>query len=132
MQSIRVRINKNYSHAKKQSITRESRNFGSFEIKKALTILRKYDDGELKAPKEKIKFVLKYEDCMNVVLELRKNLFIKNKAQSLFGQERRMFEALKNIYQTFDKNIYMPLLKSGGAFVLFSCQRPSVFDGNKR
>lgn len=123
---------------KKQSTTRESKEILGLlkSYDKALTILRKYDDGELKAPKgKKSKFVLKYEDCRNVVLELRKNLFIKNKAQSLFGQERGgMFEGIvKNIYQTFDKkHLYVSIEERAAHLFYFLVKDHPFSDGNKR
>ncbi|MEK7478902.1 MAG: Fic family protein [Patescibacteria group bacterium] len=135
--------------AKKQSAIRDSQEVLNLlkSYNKALTILRKYDDGELKAPKgKKTKFVLKYEDCRNVVLELRKSLFISakggsasggknNLAQSLFGQERGgMFEGIiKNIYQTFDKKHLYTSIEERAAHLFYFLVKDHPFsDGNKR
>ena len=123
---------------KKQSATHESKEILGLlnDYEKALTILRKYDDGELKAPKGKTsKFVLRYEDCRNIVLEMKKNLFIKNKAQSLFGQERGgMFEGIiKNTYQTFNKKYLYASIEEQAAHLFYFLVKDHPFsDGNKR
>lgn len=44
-----------------------------FSYKKALSILKQYDDGNLRRQKKgKAKFVLKTEDCRQIVKELKK------------------------------------------------------------
>jgi len=124
--------------AKKQLLSGESQEILGLlrSYDKALTILRKYDDGELKAPKgKKSKFILRYEDSRKIVLELRKNLFIKNKAESLFGQERGgMFEGvIKNIYQTFNKKcLYDSIEERAAHLFYFLVKDHPFFDGNKR
>jgi hypothetical protein len=45
---------------------------------KTLTILEQYDKGKLKKPKgKKARFVLNYDDCKNVITEIKKNLMAK-------------------------------------------------------
>src|SRR3989344_1004768 len=56
---------------------------------KTLTILEQYDKGQLKESKGgKTKFVLKYDDCLKIIAELKKELIVKKEASDLFGNER--------------------------------------------
>lgn len=66
------------------------------EYSKALSLLEQYDAGTLTKPKgAKAKFVLKYEDCVEIIKDVKAELIKKKgaghayrQAGSLFGSER--------------------------------------------
>ena len=80
------------------------------DYSKTLTILEQYDKGQLKESKGgKTKFVLKYDDCLKIIAELKKELIVKKEASDLFGNERDgSFEGIiKGLYQSFGgKELY--------------------------
>ncbi|MEK7167656.1 MAG: RhuM family protein, partial [Patescibacteria group bacterium] len=55
---------------------------------KTLTLLSQYDKNQIKEAKGgKSKFVLKYEDCRRIIMEVKKELKSKDEASELFGRE---------------------------------------------
>lgn len=71
------------------------------DYSKTLKILEAYDNGEiLDITGIKTDFVLTYENCKNIIRELKKELSGRKEAGDLFGNERgELFEGiLKNIY----------------------------------
>lgn len=59
------------------------------DYSKTLSLLEQYDKGNLNEQKGgKTKFILKYEDCARIIIELKKELKAKKEASDLFGQER--------------------------------------------
>ena len=80
------------------------------DYSKTLTILEQYDKGQLKESKGgKTNFVLKYDDCLKIIAELKKELIAKKEAGDLFGQKREGgFEGIiKGLYQSFGgKELY--------------------------
>ena len=103
---------------------------------KTLTLLEEYDKGKIGEPKgKKAKFILKYEDCQNIVKSLKKELVAKKEAGDLFGLERQnSFEGIvKNLYQTFDGQELYPAIEDKASHLLYLTIKDHPFsDGNKR
>lgn len=101
-----------------------------------LSLLEKYDMEKLEIPKgRKSKFVLKYEDCLKVIVELKKSLIAKKEAGDLFGNERGgSFEGIiKGLYQTFGGKELYASFESKAAHLLYLIIKDHPFsDGNKR
>ncbi len=106
------------------------------EYSKALLLLGQYDAGTLTEPKgAKAKFVLKYEDCVKIIKDVKLELIKKKGAGSLFGSERsKMFEGIvKNLYQTFNKKELYSTVEEKAAHLLYLIIKDHPFsDGNKR
>ncbi|MEO1784841.1 virulence protein RhuM/Fic/DOC family protein [Thermodesulfobium sp. 4217-1] len=103
---------------------------------KTLSLLEQYDKEELPLIKKtKSKFILKYEDTINVISKIKKDLAAKKEASDLFGQENgeKFKGILGNIYQTFDKKELYPSLEEKAAHLLYFVIKDHPFvDGNKR
>ena len=103
---------------------------------KTLTLLEQYDKEKLSLIKKtKSQFVLKYEDAINVISKIKKDLVTKNEASDLFGQENsdRFKGILGSIYQTFGKKELYPSLEEKAAHLLYFIIKDHPFvDGNKR
>jgi death-on-curing family protein len=103
---------------------------------KTLSILEQYDKRMIKRPKgEKAKFVLKYENCKQVIKEIKKELIAKKEASDIFGQEQgKAFEGIvRNLYQTFDSKELYKTLEDKAAHLLYLIIKDHPFiDGNKR
>ncbi|MFH0803885.1 MAG: Fic family protein [Candidatus Tagabacteria bacterium] len=103
---------------------------------KALDILKKYDQGELKVlARKKPVFVLKYEEAKKVVEELKKEILTAKEADGLFGQEYRgKFESVvKNLYQTFGaRELYKTLEEKASHLLYLTVKDHPFVDGNKR
>jgi len=103
---------------------------------KTLTLLEQYDKEKLSLiRKVKGKFVLKYEEAINVISEIKKDLIAKKEASDLFGQENsdRFKGILGSIYQTFGKKELYPSLEEKAAHLLYFIIKDHPFvDGNKR
>ena len=106
------------------------------EYSKALSLLEQYDAGTLTKPKgAKAKFVLKYEDCVKIIKNVRVELIGKEGAGSLFGSERSgMLEGIvRNLYQTFNKKELYNTVEEKAAHLLYLIIKDHPFsDGNKR
>ncbi len=106
------------------------------EYSKALLLLGQYDAGMLTEPKgAKAKFVLKYENCVKIIKDVRAELIKKKGAGNLFGSERsKMFEGIiKNLYQTFNKKELYDTVEEKAAHLLYLIIKDHPFsDGNKR
>ncbi len=106
------------------------------EYSKALSLLEQYDAGTLTKPKgAKAKFVLKYEDCVEIIKDVKAELVGKKGAGSLFGSERsRMLEGIvENLYQTFNKKELYDTVEEKAAHLLYLIIKDHPFsDGNKR
>ncbi len=58
------------------------------EYSKTLSILEQYDKRKIKKAKgQKGKFVLKYDNCKDIVIKIKENLITKKQASSFFGIE---------------------------------------------
>ena len=103
---------------------------------KTLTILGQYDRGIIKRPKgKKAKFVLKYENCRQVIKEIKKELISKKEASGFFGQGTSgEFEGIvKNLYQVFGgKELYKTIEDKAAHLLYFTIKDHYFTDGNKR
>ena len=103
---------------------------------KTLSLLEQYDKEKLSLiKKSKDSFVLKYEDAINIISKVKKELIAKREASDLFGQENsnRFKAILGSIYQTFDKKELYPSLEEKAAHLLYFIIKDHPFvDGNKR
>lgn len=120
------------------------------QYSKALLLLGQYDAGTLTEPKgakamptgRQAKFVLKYEDCVKIIEDIKTELIGKRgtgppagRAGSLFGSERSgLFEGIiKNLYQTFNKKELYGTAPQKAAHLLYLIIKDHPFsDGNKR
>jgi len=103
---------------------------------KTLTILGQYDKRRVRRPKGKeAKFVLKHDNCRDIIVLLKKNLMVEKKASGFFGVEPEgKFEGIaKNLYQTFDKKELYKTIEEKAANLLYLTIKDHPFiDGNKR
>ena len=103
---------------------------------KTLTLLEQYDKEKLSLIKNtKGKFILKYEEAINVISEIKKDLIAKKEASDFFGRENsdKFKGILSNIYQTFDRKELYPSLEEKSANLLYFIIKDHPFvDGNKR
>ena len=106
------------------------------DYSKTLSLLEKYDKNKLKVEKGKrAKFILAYEDCLNIIFELKKNLITKKEASDIFGNEvSYKFESVnKNIYQTFGgKELYQSIENKAAHLLYLTIKDHPFTDGNKR
>lgn len=106
------------------------------DYSKTLSLLEQYDTGTLAETKgRKAKFVLQYEDCIKIIVELKRELIAKKEAGDLFGNERGGgFEGIiKGLYQTFAKKELYPTVEDKAAHLLYLTIKDHPFsDGNKR
>jgi len=106
------------------------------DYSKTLSLLEQYDKGRLGEQKgKKTKFVLRYEDCVKIIIALKKELIIKEEAGDLFGQERvGSFEGIvKGLYQTFNKKELYPAIEDKASHLFYLTIKDHPFsDGNKR
>ncbi len=106
------------------------------DYSESLTLLYQYDEGTMVLTKgQKPGFSLAYEDCQNLVNQLRLNIQAKGEAGSLFGQEmEHKFEGIiASIYQTFGGNDLYPSIEEKAANILYLIIKDHPFsDGNKR
>ncbi len=103
---------------------------------RTFTLLEQYDKSRLKKfGGEKAKFILKYEDCGNIINQLKKDLISRREAGDIFGFERNgAFEGIvKNLYQTFSGKELYANLETKAAHILYLTIKDHPFsDGNKR
>ena len=103
---------------------------------KTLSLLEQYDKNKLKKPKgRKAEFILEYQDCQKIIVQIKKELITKKEASSLFGQAsgEKFKGILGSIYQTFGKKELYPSLEEKSAHLLYFIIKDHPFtDGNKR
>jgi len=106
------------------------------DYSKTLSILEKYDRGNLQKPKgRKVDFVLEYKNCVAIIIELKKELAIREEASELFGAERQgaFGSIVKNLYQTFGgKELYKTIEEKAAHLLYLTIKDHSFSDGNKR
>jgi len=106
------------------------------DYSKTLTMLEQNDKGKMSYSKgKKSKFILRYKECKQIIITLKKELTAKKETSSLFGQERQgIFEGLiKNLYQTFAQKELYPTIEDKAAHLLYLSIKDHPFtDGNKR
>jgi len=104
--------------------------------RKALSILKQYDDGNLRRQKKgKAKFVLKTEDCRQIIKELKKRLADKKGVGNLFGQEYAgKFEGIiGGLNQAYaGKKFYASIEEKAAHLLYFAVKDHPFIDGNKR
>lgn len=103
---------------------------------RTLTLLEQYDKEKLSLIKNtKGRFILKYEEAINVISKIKEDLVAKKEASDLFGQENsdKFKGILGSIYQTFNRKELYPSLEEKGAHLLYFIIKDHPFvDGNKR
>jgi death-on-curing family protein len=103
---------------------------------RTLTLLEQYDKEKLSLIKSKKgRFILKYDEAINVISKIKKDLVAKKEASDLFGQENgdKFKGILGSIYQTFNKKELYPSLEEKAAHLLYFIIKDHPFvDGNKR
>jgi death-on-curing family protein len=106
------------------------------DYSKTLTLLEQYDRDKLKKGRGKpSKFVLSYPDCLDIIVQVRKELVAKKEAGELFGSEmNQKFESvIKNLYQTFgDKQLYKSIEDKSAHLLYLTIKDHPFIDGNKR
>ncbi len=103
---------------------------------KTLSILEQYDTGRLPKPKGlKARFILKYENCVKIISELKKELIVKKEASGLFGIEvgERFKSVAGNLYQAFGgKELYTTIEEKAAHLLYLTIKDHPFSDGNKR
>jgi len=106
------------------------------DYSKTLTLLEQYDKNELKTSKGKpSKFILSYQECLGVIIQIKKELVAKKEAGQLFGNEMdKKFESvIKNLYQTFSgKQLYKSIEDKSAHLLYLTIKDHPFIDGNKR
>jgi prophage maintenance system killer protein len=106
------------------------------EYAKTLSLLEQYDKGEVAVAKgEKTKYVLKYDDCVEIIAKIKEDLIGKGEASNLFGSQRdKNFEGIIGaLYQSFGGQVLYPALEDKAAHLLYLIIKDHPFsDGNKR
>lgn len=106
------------------------------DYSKTLTLLGQYDKNQLKEARgKKSAFVLSYENCKNIIDEIKKELMGKKEAGDIFGNEiEHKFESIaKNLYQTFGGKELYSSIEMKAAHILYLTVKDHPFsDGNKR
>lgn len=102
----------------------------------SFTLLYQYDENKISTYKtKKSKFILKYEECKNLVEKFKNKLIEKKEASELFGKEisNKFKTTIGSIYQTFDKKELYPTVEEKAANLLYLIIKDHPFiDGNKR
>ena len=103
---------------------------------KTLSILEQYDKGKIKKVKgAKTRFILEYQNCREIIIQLKKELIAKEEAAVLFGQETDVkFESIiRNLHQTFGGNeLYKTIEEKAAHLLYFTIKDHPFTDGNKR
>ena len=126
--------------------TIKNHNIGEIEAKEFLDIITKYakswillnqfDENRLAIPQGKeAKFILDYDEAIEEIKKLKKELISKKEATKLFGMEREnSFKGIiRNIYQTFGGIDLLPTIEEKAANLFYYIVKDHPFvDGNKR
>lgn len=104
---------------------------------KSFILLNQYDTNslELRSLDRNVTYEIEYEEAMSAISELKDQLITKNKAASLFGNQKdRSFSGiLKSVTQTFDGEYLYPTIEEQSAHLLYFIIKSHPFsDGNKR
>lgn len=106
------------------------------DYSKTLSLLERYDKGKLDEGKGgKTKFILRHENCVKIISELKKGLITKKEVGDLFGQERNggFGAIIKGLYQAFAKKELYPTIEDKASNLLYLIIKDHPFsDGNKR
>ena len=103
---------------------------------KTLTLLGQYDTEKLRLSRRgKGEFILSYEEALQIIKELKKELINKKEAADLFGQEygEKLKAILGNIRQSFgNKELYPSLEEKASHLLYFIIKDHPFIDDNKR
>lgn len=106
------------------------------DYSKTMSLLGQYDKGSLLDKKgQKAKFLIQFQDCVRIIIRLKKELVNKKEVGDLFGQERNeSFSGIvATLYQTFDKQELYPSIEDKASHILYLTIKDHPFsDGNKR
>ncbi|MEW6556494.1 MAG: virulence protein RhuM/Fic/DOC family protein [Elusimicrobiota bacterium] len=106
------------------------------EYAKSISILEQYDTNKLTLIKgKKPSFVLRYENCVEIISSIKAELISKKQASELFGQEvgKKLESITKNLYQTFDgKELYKSVEEKAAHLLYLTIKDHPFTDGNKR
>ena len=106
------------------------------DYSKTMSLLGQYDKGNLLDKKgQKAKFIIQFQDCVKIIINLKKELINKKEVGDLFGQERNeSFSGIvATLYQTFDKQELYPSIEDKASHILYLTIKDHPFsDGNKR
>ncbi len=101
------------------------------EYSKALNLLDDYDHAKLKKQVgSKSSLIITYEDCMNIIKQLK-----YNHDSNLFALERKngLRSIIGSVYQTFDgEDIYNSVEEKAANFLYMIIKNHVFIDGNKR
>lgn len=105
--------------------------------KKSWSLLQKFDDGSLGLCKSDVgeNFILRYDEAIMAVDELKRELMKKGEASNIFGiQKANEFEGIiNNIYQTFGGCDLLASSQEKAANLIYYIIKDHPFsDGNKR
>lgn len=100
-------------------------------------LLNRFDSNNFSGEKlnENITYTIEYNDAINAIKELKKQLIKKKEASALFGNQKDESFAgiLNSILQTFDGNYLYPSIEEQAAHLLYFVIKNHPFtDGNKR
>lgn len=100
-------------------------------------LLNRFDSNNLSEEKlnENITYAIKYNDAINAITELKKQLIKKKEASALFGNQKdESFGGILNsVVQTFDSNYLYSSIEEQAAHLLYFVIKNHPFtDGNKR
>ena len=106
------------------------------DYSKTMSLLGQYDKGSLLDKKgQKAKFLIQFQDCVRIIIRLKKELVNRKEVGDLFGQERNesFSGIIAALYQTFDKQELYPSIEDKAAHLLYLTIKDHPFsDGNKR
>jgi death-on-curing family protein len=100
-------------------------------------LLNRFDSNNLSGEKlnENITYAIKYNDAINAIEELKKQLIKKKEASALFGnqKDKNFGGILNSVVQTFDGNYLYSSIEEQAAHLLYFVIKNHPFtDGNKR
>lgn len=104
---------------------------------RSFVLLNQFDSNELSQEKlnKNITYEIEYNDAINAIVELKKQLIKKKEASALFGNQKDKSFAgtLNSIVQTFDGTYLYPSIEEQAAHLLYFVIKNHPFtDGNKR
>lgn len=106
------------------------------DYSKTLNLLEQYDKGSLKKIKgKKSKFILKYELCLDIVIQIKEELIFKKGASDIFGIEvnHKLESLIKNLYQSFSgSELYKSIEEKVANLLYLTIKDHPFIDGNKR
>lgn len=107
------------------------------EYAKSFILLNQYDSNSLvfSADNKPLSYEIEYEEALEAISELKKQLIRKGEATALFGNQKdQTFDGiLRNIVQTFDGEYLYPSVEEQAAHLLYFVIKNHPFsDGNKR